>query len=460
MRSPTLLLGDSAPSDRGEPFTWGGRLTLDRGPLDGTLVVDQRGVVRLCSASLAALLGRPAAEFVGRPARSLLPGLPLDPRTPGYNRAWAVLATAESHALPLQLVAGDGTAVAVNVVCATLPMPGEALIVVEVRGHGREPAGDELRSFVRAAGRSADSVMITDAAGVVEYVNPAFEAMTGFARIEMVGRTPALLKSGVHEQEFYRALWATILAGQTYRGVLVNRRKNGETYHEEMAIRPFLGRGGRITHFSAEGRDVSDRVREVERLRHAATHDGMTGLPNRQLFLDRLEQSLRHAARRSEGFALAIADVDRFKTVNDCFGHNAGDAVLQAVAGRLRQSVRDADTVARLGGDEFGLILLGIGERHAAAMVLEKVLAANSVPVQVEERAISVSISIGVCIHPADGRDADTIRERADSAMYAAKRAGGGACRFFRAPAPSDSGLLPAGSGAEAPGRPRIQGCA
>lgn len=181
------------------------------------------------------------------------------------------------------------------------------------------------------------------------------------------------------------------------------------------------------------GRDSSAaRVREIETLRHAATHDGLTGLPNRGLFLDRLEQSLRRASRREEAFALAVADIDRFKGINDRFGHSAGDAVLQAVAGRLSQCVREADTVSRLGGDEFGVILAGAGTRDAAAAVLGKVVASGSLPIRLDGGRIAATLSVGAVLFPGDGVDGEELRARADSAMYRAKRAGGGALRFYR----------------------------
>jgi len=164
----------------------------------------------------------------------------------------------------------------------------------------------------------------------------------------------------------------------------------------------------------------------------AATHDGLTGLPNRGLFLDRLEQSLRRASRREEAFALAVADIDRFKGINDRFGHSAGDAVLQAVAGRLSQCVREADTVSRLGGDEFGVILAGAGTRDAAAAVLGKVVASGSLPIRLDGGRIAATLSVGAVLFPGDGVDGEELRAHADSAMYRAKRAGGGALRFYR----------------------------
>jgi len=290
----------------------------------------------------------------------------------------------------------------------------------------------QSRKIAWATEQSPDAIMITDAAGVIEYVNAAFEAMTGYARVELLGRTPAVLRSGAQDAAFYRGLWATINGGRAFRGILVNRKKSGETYHEEETIRPFVGRKGRITHFICAGRDVSKRVREVRKLTHAATHDSLTDLPSRNLFLDRLGQALRNAKRRKEGFALAVVDLDRFKAVNDRFGHLVGDALLRAVALRLQQCVRESDTVARLSGDEFALILVGAGERAAVARILDKVLSAASVPVRVKHHALRAGLSIGVCIYPRDGTSGEELHKRADAAMYAAKRAGGNRCHYFR----------------------------
>ena len=292
-----------------------------------------------------------------------------------------------------------------------------------------------LAPLESVAGRSADAIVITDARGVIEFVNPAFEAMTGFTRSEAVGLTPAIVRSGQHGVDFYSNLWTTICAGAVFRGVFCNRRKNGELFREDEVIVPFADDSGKITHFVSVGRDASTRVRNIDRLMHQATHDSLTDLPNRSLFLDRLGQALKYASRRQEGFTLAIADIDRFKTVNDTLGHAAGDAVLQAVACRLRQYVREVDTVGRLGGDEFGLILVDVGDMAGASKVLEKVLMAFRVPVRIEERALRVSLSIGACVFPA-GADSETaLLRRADAAMYAAKRQGGNSYSFFDAPA-------------------------
>ena len=288
-----------------------------------------------------------------------------------------------------------------------------------------------LAHFAWIAEECPDAVLITNADGVIEYVNPAFEALTGYSRLEAVGRTPAMLKSGTHDAEFYRQIWSDILQGRGFRGVFFNRRKNGELFHEEEIIRPVRGADGHITHFICAGRDVTERMQQVEQLKHAATHDSLTDLPNRALFLDRIDQAARQAARREEGFTVALLDLDQFRETNNRFGHLAGDAVLQAVARRTKNSIREVDTVARIGGDEFGLILAGISERAAAQAVLDKVLAANAVPVRFEDCLIHVTVSIGASMYPADGRSEEQLRKRADAAMYAAKRAGGNCCRLF-----------------------------
>ena len=294
------------------------------------------------------------------------------------------------------------------------------------------PTRDDV--FFSGVEQNPDAVMITDETGVIEYVNRAFESLTGYARTEAVGRTPAILKSGAHDAEFYRGLWRSILAGKSFHEVFVDRRKSGELFHAENLIWPVFNRYERITNFVCETRDVTERVRYFDVLSHAASHDPLTDLPNRTLFLDRLGQALHQAARRHEGLAVAILDIDRFRETNNRFGHMAGDAVLQAVARRSTRCVRAADTVARIGGDELALVLSSADERAGASAVCEKVRAAAAVPVRFDDRLIRVSVSIGACVYPGDAANAEELRKRADEAMYAAKRAGGNCVRFYRHP--------------------------
>lgn len=277
-----------------------------------------------------------------------------------------------------------------------------------------------------------DAVLVADPKGRIVYVNRAFESLTGYARADVIGRTPGMLKSGTHDRAFYRRLWTRLAHGEPFRGVFVNRRKSGELFHEEQIILPLRAATGRVAWLVSAGRDVSASMREHRRLRHAATHDPLTGLPNRRLYADRLSQALHAAARRKERFAVAIVDLDRFKSVNTRYGHLAGDAVLRAVAQRTARVLRAVDTVARFGGDELALIIAGPVDRAAVTTVLEKVCARNAAPVRYRKRRIPVSVSIGAALYPTDGRQAATLVRCADGAMYAAKRAGGNVWRFAR----------------------------
>ena len=418
------------------------------------MILDAHGVIRFCNASLARIVGRSGRSLIAQSARSVLPGLPFGDRTPGHDCAWTMFMSTDPVRRPLHLVTADGSAVPVEVACETLTIGGEVLFVLDIRRRDQESPDASLRAFAWSAEQAPETTFITDVAGVIEYVNPAFEALTGFSRVEVIGRTPVVLRSGAHHRDFYATLWATILSGQAFRGIIVNRRKNGEIYHEEKTIRPFVNRTGKITHFISTGRDVSDRVREVEGLRHAATHDSLTDLPNRTLFLDRLGQALRHAARRSEGFAVAVIDIDGFKVINDRYGHLAGDAVLKTIAFRIQHCVRAMDTVARLGGDELTLILMDTSNRRDTEKIIAKVVAASAEAVEFDDRLIEATVSIGASLYPQDGVTEDELRKKADRAMYRAKRSGGNRHRFFGRAAEAQSVAVVPGTAehAEDPG--------
>ena len=286
-------------------------------------------------------------------------------------------------------------------------------------------------AFRRYVEQCPDAVLVTDTAGRIVYANPAFERMTGYSSSELAGRTPAILKSGMHEADFYRELWSALLAGREFRALFANRRKSGEPYYEDKIIRPLFNGDGQVTHFVSYGRDATERALEFRKLAHAATHDSLTDLPNRGLFLDRLGQALRQAARRRDEVTVAILDIDRFKDANTRYGHLGGDALLQAIAARSSACIREADTVARIGGDEFAIILVGTGPPDAAR-VLAKVVAANALPVRYGKDDLGSTVSIGAACYPRDADDAEALRKHADEAMYAAKAAGGNRCLFYR----------------------------
>jgi len=307
------------------------------------------------------------------------------------------------------------------------------------RGTGRDitarvRAEAEMRKLSSAIQQTGDSVIITDRDGVIEYVNAAFERTTGYSAAEAIGRRPSIVKSGAHDQAFFEKLWRTVLAGETFSDVFINRRKDGELYYEEKTISPLRDRHGRITHFIATGKDITERMQAQERLQHIAHHDALTGLPNRVLFLDRLEQALlRRAHSPDRVVAVMFLDLDRFKNVNDTLGHDVGDALLKSMAARLQGCLREGDSVARLGGDEFAVLLEDVASAEDVSTIAGKILDAFALPFSVHAHELFVTASIGISLYPNDGATAATLLKNADAAMYRAKDLGKNNYQFYSA---------------------------
>jgi diguanylate cyclase (GGDEF)-like protein/PAS domain S-box-containing protein len=277
---------------------------------------------------------------------------------------------------------------------------------------------EELRKLTRAVEHSPSSTLITNAKGVIEYVNPKFTQITGYTADEAIGRTPRILKSGETPTAIYADLWRTIRAGGEWRGEFRNRKKNGDLYWESASISPVTNADNEITHFVAMQEDITERKEQAAALEFQALHDALTGLPNRSLLYDRLRQAIHNARRRNESFALLMMDLDRFKEVNDTLGHLNGDRMLQQVAQRLAHTLRESDTVARLGGDEFAMLL----SNDAGVEVAEKLAQALTPSFDIEGQPVDANASIGIVHFPEHGDDVDTLLQRADVAMYMAKR--------------------------------------
>lgn len=292
-------------------------------------------------------------------------------------------------------------------------------------------AEQSIHDFANAVEQSHDMHMIIDCAGVIQYVNAAFELVTGFSKAEVTGRTLATLRADLQQADYYDALWNSLLAGHTFRGVLVNRKRNGEIFHEEKSISPIRDAAGNTMHFFATGRDVTQRENELEHLQRLANYDSLTGLPNRNLFMDRFQHALSRATRGNKQIALFYLDLDHFKQVNDTLGHAAGDELLQLVALRLKQCMREEDTVARLCGDEFAMIQVDVGGLDSVRKVLDKIFVSFRQSFQCGGQPLTESISIGVSIYPRDGSEVSDLLQCADIAMYRSKTTGGNRYLFY-----------------------------
>jgi len=416
-------------------------------------------------------------------------------------------------------------------------------------------AEQTLQKLSLAIEQVEESVFIADHEGKIEYLNPAFEKMTGFSRNEVIGVIPDLFKSDVTGQNADNELWSSLRTGQTYQGTITRIHKNNDIFFEEIVISPLVNDSGEITHYISTGRDVSARVRAEEArdrlitildatsdivailgaddkllylnesgrtilgldrdadisqinfsdsyptwaaqqikqealptakiegkwhgeialcnanneeipvsqvvlahrddngdvryystiarditerkqfeavLRHQATHDMLTGLPNRNLFIDRLQSELNRTRRQSEyKAAVLFIDVNNFKRINDSLGHAAGDELLKVVAQRLRKCLRTSDTIARHGGDEFTILIGDVTNINNIVVIVRKLQTVFEVPIRLEQQEVFVSLSVGIAIYPDDGKEIGMLMRNADTAMYRAKARGPNKYRFY-----------------------------
>lgn len=294
-------------------------------------------------------------------------------------------------------------------------------------------AKEQMKKLSSAVEQTADVVLITDRNGLIEYVNPAFEVVTGYSYAEVKGKSSNVIRSAKHDKKFYKNLWDTILRGEVFQDVLINRKKSGELYYEEKTITPLKDARGNITHFISTGKDISERMQTQERLYHLAYHDILTQLPNRGLFVDRLNHALARQRNPNKRVSVLFMDLDRFKLINDTLGHDTGDRLLKLLSQRIIKCLREGDTVARLAGDEFVILLEDIVASEDVAPICQKILDSLAQPFVIEGKELFVTGSIGITLSPDDGADAAMLIRNADIAMYRAKELGRNNYQFYSA---------------------------
>ncbi len=308
--------------------------------------------------------------------------------------------------------------------------------VVTFRDISEQRRADETMRVAAIAFETQEGMLVTDAHSRILRVNEAFTRVTGYAAEEAVGNTPALLKSGRHDQAFYQAMWNTLQAQGRWQGEIWNRRKNGEIYPEWLSISAVHDIQGKTTHFVSSFLDITQRKEAEEQIQFLAYYDPLTHLPNSRLLNERLQKLLASSGRHQRYGALLFIDLDNFKTLNDTMGHAVGDSLLIQVAQRLRQSVRVGDSVARLGGDEFVVLLEDLSpDIHEAISQIRQaaqhMLAALGEPYALGEIAHHCTASIGAVPFRDAGESIESLLKSADMAMYKAKEAGKNGMRFF-----------------------------
>jgi diguanylate cyclase (GGDEF)-like protein/PAS domain S-box-containing protein len=280
---------------------------------------------------------------------------------------------------------------------------------------------------------SQESMVITDANQIILRVNQMFTETTGYSAADAIGQKMNLLRSGNHDHAFYEAMWESINATGTWQGEIWDRRKDGSTYPKWLTITAVLNDEGKVTHYVGSHIDITERKANEEYIQRLAFYDPLTQLPNRRLLQDRLEHGIKVSQRTHRKMAILMLDLDKFKAVNDTFGHAAGDELLQQVASRIKTQLRDEDTVARLGGDEFIVLLEEIHAHDDASVVAMSLVKTLTEPFKLTQSDnVQIGTSIGISLFPDNGMDEKTLTEKADQALYQAKNNGRGCFIYYQ----------------------------
>jgi len=355
------------------------------------------------------------------------------------DRAWvrdALLAALSGNAsldMEHRVVTDDGTLRHVHQrgkMCAdaaqTLRLVGTVQNVSE-----RVKTAADLRIAAKALENTVDSVMVLNTDRLIVWVNKAFTQMTGYAREDVVGRPPEVLKSDRLPEGFYEDIWNQVSATGQWQGEVWSRRKNGESYPQRLSISQIKDAADHVSHFVSVSNDISHYKQYETQLEFLAHHDTLTQLLNRGQFETRLREAVARTNRQGTKGGVMFVDLDHFKAVNDSLGHAVGDQLLRAAAARIRQCVRESDIVARLGGDEFAILLDGLSTPETAAKIASSVVSALAKSFNIAGHQLFISASIGISCYPEDSLDADALLLNADIAMYQIKEAGRNGFRFF-----------------------------
>ncbi len=296
----------------------------------------------------------------------------------------------------------------------------------------RRRAEERLRQISKVLENNTEAILITDAKTRILAINRAFTDITGYTEQEALGYTPRdLVFSGQHDDSFYRAMWSSINSLGHWEGEISNCRKNGEIYSEWLHISVIKDEHEQeVTHYLAIFSDITERKKTEARLDYLAHYDSLTGLPNRLFFHRSLSEALLKKNTKNMS-GVMLVDLDRFKDINDTWGHNTGDVLLQEVANRLHECVKKPNVIARLGGDDFIIYLEHISQPEMMALQAQAILDAMLPPFFLNGHEVFVTSSIGIALSPTDGEDADTLLKNADAAMYSAKATGKNTYAFF-----------------------------
>ena len=407
----------------------------------GVARLDREGRYRYVNEQMARMLGLSMSQIVGRTFEEVV----APERRAEVSYRWARAMTGQLTSYEGQMRGSEGEPLYSSVSIAPERAPDghiTGVIAVAIDTTDLHTLQKQLMnsmhevSDLKTALDAHAIVAITDARGVITSVNDRFCQISQYEREELIGQTHRVINSGHHPVSFFHELWRTIASGKVWSGEICNRAKDGSIYWVHTTIVPYLDENGRPQRYVAIRADITERKRVELQVQQMAYQDALTGLPNRRVLMDRMEQSLAVSVRSGQYGALLFLDLDHFKEVNDSLGHDVGDELLKLVAQRLREGVRQSDTVARLGGDEFVVLLpdLGGAEIEAttqAGLLGEEILRVLSEPYNLGSVEINSTPSIGVVMYQGQRQSAEELLKQADIALYQAKDAGRATLCFF-----------------------------
>ena len=295
----------------------------------------------------------------------------------------------------------------------------------------RKKLEDEMRIASLVFRNSEEGMLVTDANNRIISINPACSKITGYTLNELAGKDPKILSSGRHDKDFYQAMWRALNTNYYWRGEILGRRKNGEIYAKLLTINTLLNEERAVQGYMALFSDMTEKKQSEELLWKQTNFDMLTGLPNRRMFRDRLEQEIKKQQRNGLSMALLFIDLDNFKEINDALGHHVGDNLLIEAGRRISASLRKSDTVARLGGDEFTVVLTELVYIRNVETIAQSIIDKLAEPFLLGTEIVHTSASIGITLYPNDATDVEELFKNADQAMYAAKNQGRNRFSYF-----------------------------
>ncbi|NEX21622.1 EAL domain-containing protein [Thiorhodococcus mannitoliphagus] len=405
-------------------------LVLEQSPAS-VMITDTQGSIEYVNPRFEEVTGYRADEVLGRKPSFLKSG---DTSEEEYRDLWETLSAGREWRGHFHNRRKDGSIFWES--ASISPVRDEAgrvthFVAVKEDVTARKRAEDQLRMNATVFETTADAIMVTDADNRIKTVNPAFTRMTGYAPEDVLCKDPRILSSGRHNARFYRRLWERLLGQGSWSGEIWARRRDGSVFPALTSVVATKDDCGRVMEFVAVFSDMTQRKSDEQQIRYQANHDALTGLPNRALLQDRLELAIAAAQRAQRALAVLFVDLDRFKSVNETFGHVNGDQLLQKVTRRLDACVRQADTLARFGGDAFVILLPEVGSGAEVATVADKIIARIGQPFHLADREVYVGASIGIALYPEDAETADAMLLHADMATTRAKEAGRNRYQFF-----------------------------